>query len=204
MQQLCRNSGSTVTAVEKVITIALLYLAFLISYSLVNRTIPVSGSFDLTTTLDQRIPFVTAFVYPFYLAYVILPMPIFLLGNRTQLSVISVAFLAMLTLASIFFLLFPVRVPRPDAVPATLSGNIVARIYEADRPVCGFPSLHVGISFFVAFVSLKMSVCWGVVLLGFAFLTSLSVLFIKQHVVLDVIGGVVLSLAAYWGTRRFL
>ncbi len=199
-----QNNKLSPTIYEKIITVLFLYVAFVILYGTVNRIISIPGGFDLTTSLDRQIPFIPFFVYPFYLAYIIFPMPVLFIDNRAQMKIIATAFLSMLILACIVFLIFPVYVPRPDVTPGTFTQNIIVQIYEMDRPVCAFPSLHAAISFFAALIIFKISSRWGLLLLMFSLLTSLSVLFIKQHVILDIIGGFFLSTFVYWGFRRFL
>ena len=79
-------------------------------------------------------------------------------------------------------------------VPDSLSGSLVARIYRMDQPVCGFPSLHVSTSLLAALILLRERRVIGILSFVFFLLTAVSTLFIKQHVILDVLGGIMMAL----------
>ncbi|HUT52979.1 MAG TPA: phosphatase PAP2 family protein [bacterium] len=185
-----------ITITERGVFIAGVYALFFACYLLANRVISVGHCFDFTTRLDGSIPFIPEFIYPFYLAYVLILLPGLLVRDRRLLYRSGAGFAALIVVSCALFFLVPVYVPRPEAVPPTIAGALVAGVYQGDRPVCGFPSLHVSASMFAALTLLRERKGTGAVMLGFAALTALATLFVKQHVMLDVAGGVVLAMAA--------
>jgi pimeloyl-ACP methyl ester carboxylesterase len=148
------------------------------------------------------IPFVPEFVYPFYLAYVLILLPAVLIRERELLIRSAIAFAVLILVSCSLFVILPVHVPRPMNVPDSVAGMLVERIYRADRPVCAFPSLHVSTSLLAAVILMREYRLVGLLSLAFFFLTSVSTLFIKQHVFLDALGGVIMALAADWLVLR--
>ena len=104
---------------------------------------------------------------------------------------------ALIASSCVIFAVFPVYVPRPYAVPDTFAGGLVSFTYSTDRPVCGFPSLHVSMSLLTALIVLRERRFVGAVAMVFCALTSVAVLFVKQHVVADVAGGLAIAGACY-------
>ena len=187
------------------------YSVFFGIYGAVNQWIPAENGFDLTLGLDHQIPFVPEAVYPFWLAYVIIPAPAVLFRTRGELVQAGSTFVVLILLSCLIFVLFPVSVPRPQSLPDTLAGALVAHIYQVDQPVCGFPSLHVSASFLAARIGVRAHKVAGLLLFLFCLLTSVATLLIKQHVLLDVAGGVAIALITevfvdklWWCRRRAL
>jgi hypothetical protein len=162
------------TRFERLTYAVAVYGAFFLFYGTCNRLIPSSWCWDLTTPLDRAIPFVPAFVIPFYLTYGLILLPAWVLRERASLIRSALAFLVLIVISCLLFVAFPVRVPRPVQIPDSFAGNLLAVIYASDRPVCGFPS------------------------------TSVATLFVRQHVLADVIGGVLLALVVDAGINRSL
>lgn len=179
---------------QRVLWVVGAYTLFFVCYGAANRLIPVEACLDLTLPVDRATPFVPELVYPFWAAYVLIPCPALLVATRSELARAGIAFVVLILISAVLFVLIPVTVPRPTAVPDTVAGALVALIYASDRPVCGFPSLHVSASLLAALITLRIRPRVGLVLLAAWALTAASTLCIKQHVVLDVAGGTALGL----------
>ncbi|MEW6076644.1 MAG: phosphatase PAP2 family protein [Thermodesulfobacteriota bacterium] len=171
-----------------------IYALFFASYTLANRTVSLESAVNLTLPVDRAIPFIPEFVYPFYLLYGFIVLPSFLIKSRRLFYRSVAAFSSLIVMSAVIFLLFPVYVPRPEFVPDGLAGNMVASIYRMDRPICGFPSLHVSTSLLATLVVFRNSKAQGMLFSVMFLLTSAATLFIKQHVVLDAAGGIVMAL----------
>ena len=195
------SSTGRPSLLDRGLLLAFVYPAFFVPYGLVNRSIAVESGRNLTTELDRLTPFVPEFMYLFYLAYALPALGLFI-GARHRLLAAAGAVAALIAGSCIIFAVFPVTVPRPEALPDTLAGRLVATTYAADRPVCGFPSLHVSMSFLTALIVVRERRLVGVVAMVFCALTSVAVLFVKQHVVADVLGGLAIAGACYWLYRR--
>lgn len=173
----------------------MVYGLFIGGYALVNDRIAIETAADWAIPLDRWWPFVPAMVWPFLLEYVLLLVPALVARSRRRLVELAVAFALLVALSCLLFLLFPVRVTRPALLPDTLSGRLLAWLYLNDRPVCAFPSLHVSAVVLATLALFRERTRWGWLFLPFALATALSTLFVKQHVLADVAGGVALGLA---------
>jgi hypothetical protein len=179
-------------------TIVFLYTFFFLSYGLCNRLIPLSRCHDLATPLDARIPFVPAFVFPFWLTYLSILLPALVIRDRALFTRSAGALVVLIFSSCLLFLLFPVHVPRPETIPDSLAGRMVGLVYRLDRPVCAFPSLHVSASVLATAILFRRRRLWGRLFLPVAALSAVSTLFIKQHVLADLAGGVTLALLVDW------
>ncbi len=179
---------------ERVLTAVWIYGLFFFAYTLANRAVDPNSAVNLTIALDQLIPFVPEFIYPFYLLYGFIVLPSFLIRNRVLFYRTAAAFSALILLSVAFFFLFPVVVPRPEFVPDDLAEKLVFSIYRMDPPICGFPSLHVSASLLATLAVYRNSRIQGRIFLVMFLLTSAATLFIKQHVVLDAVGGILMAL----------
>lgn len=182
---------------ERALSAGGVYVVFVAGYGLANRYVPAAAGADLATALDRATPLVPEMVVPFYFAYLLVLAPALLVSARPLLWRATAAFGLLVAVSTALFFLFPVTVARPSPaeIPPGWAGKLLAAIYRHDRPVCGFPSLHVSASLLAALVVLRERRRVGAALLVLAALTAAATLFIKQHVLWDVAGGVGLALA---------
>lgn len=175
---------------------------YLLSFFLIER-LPMPVYWATQLPLDGRIPFCEWFVIPYCLWYVLLA------GTGAWLLFRDEAAFRryMLFLAVTFFLseavwllfpngqdLRPAAMPRENPLTA-----LVALLYRVDTNTNVFPSVHVVGSIGAALAvrdsqSAPGALCRGTAVL--AALICLSTVFIKQHSLLDVCGGLLLSWAA--------
>lgn len=142
--------------------------------------------------LDARIPFLPWFVY-FYLAWFFLlagtPLLLFYY-SRELFARYCAAMAALLAVAGIAFVVYPTCVIRPIP-PSGLSGWLVSVVYGADSLAANcLPSVHCASSMLFSAAALRCRRMprlykWGITVLSL--LICASTLFIKQHVVIDVI-----------------
>ena len=184
--------------VDRAAVCAIVYAFFFGAYALVNRSLPLASAADWSTPLDRGWPLVPWMIWPFYLTYSLILVPAIVTRSRQTLVRLAIAFTLLVAASCLLFVLLPVSVARPAVVPNSLSGRLLASIYRNDRPVCGFPSLHVSGAVLAAAVLFRERRGWGLLFAPFAFATSISTLFVKQHVVADVLGGAALGLAVEW------
>lgn len=108
------------------------------------------------------------------------------------------AFLTVMLVSYLGFLLFPTAAPRPAHVPGDGFAAWALRLaYEIDPPHGCLPSLHVAYSFVSALACWRVHRGVGAGALIWAALIGLSTLYTKQHYVLDVLAGALLAHAAY-------
>ncbi len=101
----------------------------------------------------------------------------------------------------IFFLLLPTTNLRPPVPGNGLWDHLLRFVYQVDAPTNLFPSIHCLVSWlcFLGARSLPRFPRWGVWLTGLtASAICLSTLTTRQHVAVDVLGGVLLAEVSYW------
>lgn len=178
----------------------LLYVPFYLAWFwLVERTI-TGDYWSCWLPIDDLIPFREEFVvfYVLWYPYMIV-MGLYLLFRDVPAFRRYMGFLMMgFTFCLAFYMLVPNGQDlRPAAFPRdNLFSRLVGRLYSVDTNTNVFPSMHVVGSLAVvysAFDSARLRSVWlkaGITVLGI--LISFSILFIKQHSALDLIGGAVL------------
>ena len=112
-----------------------LYALFYCSYVPANLHIPLSRCHNLSTGLDAAIPFIPEFMYPYYLHFPAMLFPAFFIKDAGELKRAVLAFGVLIIFSVAVFFIFPVHVPRPTSIPDTFAGQLVAFMYDHDRPV---------------------------------------------------------------------
>lgn len=182
-----------------------LYLpVYFISFYLLEKWTP--GSFwETSLPIDGKIPFIEQFVL-FYISWYpnLILTGFFLLikdpeGFKRYMWSIMIGFS--------FSLLFCLLVPncqelRPQQITdRNIFAKLVGCLYQIDTNTNVLPSMHViGVTFqvFAVFRTKAIKSVWiRVVSVVLAVLTVLSTLFIKQHAVLDVAAGLIVSGIVY-------
>ena len=108
------------------------------------------------------------------------------------------AYLTVMIVAYVGFLLYPTTAPRPDDVPGDgFSAWSLRLAYSLDPPHGCFPSLHVAYSFVSALTCYRVHRGVGVGAGLWAALIGCSTLYTKQHYVVDVVAGALAAYAAY-------
>ena len=177
---------------------------YLLSFVLLEH-MPASGYWPTQLPLDDAIPFCEYFVIFYCLWYVLLiGVGLYLLFRDRDAFRRYMQFLAItFFLSELIWVLVPNGQDlRPAVMPRdNLFTALISALYRIDTNTNVFPSVHV-----VGAVGAALAVWdshslrhrkmlrWGVVVL--AALICVSTLFVKQHAILDVVSGLMLSLLA--------
>lgn len=184
----------------------LVYCIWIVVFEAVGRYAATLPTRDLTTWLDRLIPLVPEFIWPYELCYVFPFLPLFAIKdfhrfNRMLLSIIFANFSAF-----IVYLIFPIAFPRPE-LGHSLSERILYLEYAGDfYPGANkLPSLHVTFAWLVYFACRKqrLSNAGDLIVLLTATLITLSTMFVKQHIILDVVAGILWAFAAWGAANHF-
>jgi membrane-associated phospholipid phosphatase len=181
-----------------------IYIVWLFVFDSVGRTSAQLPSHDLTLSVDRSIPFVPEFVWIYLLGYIYPLLPLLAVKDwhRFNTSVLAVMLGNMVAYTAYFLL--PVSFPVP-AMTAGLSAKVLGFHNWLDfHPGANkIPSFHVA-SVWISYLACRRQRLrrWGdgAVFAGAA-LVTLSTLFVKKHLVLDVVAGVLLALAAWFAAR---
>jgi membrane-associated phospholipid phosphatase len=180
---------------------ALFYVVWIVVIEVVGRFAATLPGADLTTSFDQRIPLLPGFVWVYQICYYfpLLPLVIAQDWHRFNRGLLAIVVANLPALA--MYLLVPVHIARPE-LGHSLSERVLHFIYTTDyQPSANkLPSLHVVFAWLVFLMCRRQGLPrWGEWTVGaLAILISLSTLFIKQHILYDVVSGTVWAFAA-WG-----
>jgi membrane-associated phospholipid phosphatase len=182
-----------------------LYGAWLLAFGSVGRIAAHLPSADLTIPLDRLIPLVPLFIWPYILCYIFPFLPLVAMKDWHRFNRAFLAIILANVTAYLFYVTLPVAFPRPE-LGASLSDRILAWQYQVDfHPGANkLPSLHVAFIWIVAIACRKQRLGRfgdALVVLS-AGVISLSTLFVKQHIILDVVTGAALGFAAWFAAKR--
>lgn len=173
---------------------------YLLAYLLLER-LPNRPWHPTQLPLDRLVPFCPWFVIPYCLWYPLLAgTGVWLWLRRPAAFRRYMAFLAAsFLLSALIWVLFPsIQNLRPAVLPQNSPlAALVAGLYRLDTPTNVFPSVHVVGSAGAALAvwdgaGPRSPLTWAAGIL--AALICLSTVFIKQHALADVAGGMALSL----------
>lgn len=178
-----------------------IYLIMSAAYKLFNY--PRARVYDLTIGLDRLIPFTKEFIVFYYIWYGFLAVTILclLLKDRDNYFKYLKGLSLGLIGAYITYTFFQSTVPRPEVIGNDIFAVMVKQIYAIDNPYNCFPSIHVFTTVYGCFVIGKSCFKNNKVFTGAVYISGiliiLSTLFVKQHVVLDAVGGSALAYLVY-------
>ena len=155
------------------------------------------------STLDDKIPFLEIFIIPYlgWFAYCAFFFFLFLLMYDMEDFFKNAAFFFTgMTLFLIISSIWPnIQYLRPTVMPRdTIFTHLVTNLYKTDTPTNLWPSIHVynAIGTHLAVANSKRFSKWlkGRSLI-FCISVILSTMFLKQHSVIDVLGGIIFAVA---------
>jgi len=154
-------------------------------------------------TLERSIPFIPWTIWIYFSFFLFIGSTVFRVEDKLFWQFIASAALAA-TIAWCIVLLLPITAVRPD--PALIESDLYRQIYTlvhaADPHHISFPSLHVAVTWICNFLLWNRS--WRGLRIALGIGISLSTLFTKQHLVPDVIGGVLLAWFCVWLTGKVM
>lgn len=171
----------------------LLLLVSFIAYGLMNRD--WGNARNLIIALDNQIPLIPASVFVYHLwapTLFLVLLYLFVHARRAYRAMLVSIFVAAI-LAFTMFYFFTSTVVRPEINPTTLATQILHLTYQIDAPFACFPSYHVLTISIAAYFFLKFGKTppQKPLFLVWTGLICLSTLLTKQHVILDLIGGLI-------------
>ena len=162
---------------------------------------------SLALSVDDRIPFFAPFIIFYILAYVQWIINYLLIAREGKAfcyhfiygDVISKLF------CLVFFLFFPTTLVRPEVTGHSICDQLVRLVYQIDAPVNLFPSIHCLESWCCIHAALRMKKTprWYLpITIVMSFCVFASTLLVKQHVFVDIFGGILVFEAGYYLARK--
>lgn len=155
--------------------------------------------------LDSHIPFVKEFVLAYYFWFVYMSVGLLYLGFTSKMDFYRMElFLSLgMVISFIVFILYPnAQFARPSVLGKDVFSSLVNFIYAHDGTNNVFPSIHVCNALGVHTALINCNKLKDKTLLkSLSFVATLlicaSTVFIKQHSIIDVVGGVILATIIY-------
>lgn len=163
--------------------------------------------YDFTMAVDEAIPLVPIFILIYVFCYVEWVVGYILIARESKeycFQYVAADIIAKI-ICLIFFCLVPTTYVRPE-LGTGIFNDMIAFIYKMDGPVNLFPSIHCLESWMCFRSSIKMQKVpkiYKIFTLIYAFLVFLSVVFVKQHVFIDIIGGILVMELGLWIAKKF-
>ena len=183
----------------------LAYLVWIIVFEAVGYYAATLPTRDVTLPLDRRIPLISAFIWPYLLCYVFPFLPLVIVKDWHRFNRALLAVILANAAAFLIYILLPIAFPHPE-FGSSLSDRALALQFRYDfKPGANkLPSLHVTYAWIVFLLCKKQGL--GLVRERLIFLTaaliSVSTLFVKQHIFLDVLAGAAWAFAAWFAAGR--
>ncbi len=179
------------------------WIGYFILYFLTENLIPVERCTPIHSPLDDMIPFCEGFVvfYVSWYALIVICLLIFMLYDVQSFRDLSGFIIITQVVAMIIYILWP---SRQDLRPLVFERHnfftwFLGIIYGFDTSTGVCPSLHVAYSIGIGSVWLKKkdaSPVWKAILVVWLVLICASVVFVKQHSIVDVFAALPLGLLA--------
>ena len=181
------------------------WVGYFAAYFLTENLIPAEVCHPVHCALDDRIPFCEWFILPYVSWYLLIigSLGWFLLFDVDSFKKLQTYIILTQVIAMTVYTLFPNRQDlRPEVFPRenALTG-LVAFLYSFDTNTGVCPSLHVGYSLGIASTWLREKGVPGWAKTAIALwcgVICLSVVFVKQHSVVDILAAIPMCLFAEW------
>jgi len=181
-----------------------LMFAFLVAYFLAGYfacsfvNMQKAGYFDLSFPCEANIPFIPFFIIGYISVYLGLILTYAVIDDFPVFKRTFYFFLVLSTIHFVIFLLIPVKMVRPELVdPDGIMALLTKYYYYIDNPVNCFPSLHVSYPLACTLMLWNYKRPWGYVMALFTLFIAVSVILVKQHYIIDVIGSATITLPLY-------
>lgn len=153
---------------------------------------------------DNKIPFVPVFIIPYVGYFFYSPVAVILLWNTKYIYAFLITYSLSYILAEIFWYFVPNGVKRMPIAKKDIFSRFTSFIHLHDDDTNGFPSAHVITSIICSyFLALafpqSLIIIWTI-----SFLICISTVLVKQHYILDVLGGILFSIVSIMLVSLFM
>ncbi|MCA3176325.1 MAG: phosphatase PAP2 family protein [Burkholderiales bacterium] len=192
-----------VTERNRLSMIAVGYLMFCLFYlgapHLASRS-PVTVP---TLWLDTLIPFIPLAVWVYLSQFALLFCAIWYAPNTMTRSIAFYSMLLASASAALIFIAFPTILPRYPVEDYGATALLWQGLYAVDVPSNCFPSLHAALAVIAVFPLYRRGDIFKIVAPLWALAIMFAAMATKQHVVLDILGGLVLALPCLMLITRY-
>ncbi|MFQ5769266.1 MAG: phosphatase PAP2 family protein [bacterium] len=182
------------------------YAIWIVSFQIVGRYAATLNTHDPTMAIDQMIPLLPDFIWFYELCYIFPLFPLFVIQDFHRLNITLLSIILANVSAFVVYLVYPVAFPRPE-LGQSIAEKILNLEYATDfYPGANkLPSMHVTFAWFVYFAvrGQKLGKIGEMFIFFLTVMITISTLFVKQHIVMDVAAGVLWALLT-WELAKYL
>ena len=175
----------------------LVFLFFEVGYLWAGAGHSAHTAWRVDTWLDRQLPLLPFFIVFYMLGYFFVLSPAFLLRRREEFQAGISVFVLMLGLAFIIFHFFPVYMYKQIAYGTDFFSSLTRYQQRMDVPYNNLPSLHVTLNVYawlLIFSHTSRRALWW---LPLPVCIVLSTVLVKQHLLLDLLAGLLLAIAGF-------
>ncbi len=147
--------------------------------------------------LDNQIPFLRWTIWFYVSQYLIIPFSFVLVKKTENYTSMFYSMLLATLFSCTIFLLYPTSINRPETLDSSLIDTVRWLLYQLDSPTNCFPSLHVALACLSGVFIAREYRWFGIVSWIWSSLIIISTMTLKQHYVIDVIGGIAIATLSY-------
>ncbi|OQC01709.1 MAG: PAP2 superfamily protein [Firmicutes bacterium ADurb.Bin099] len=192
--------------INDLLKVTLIFIGIFIIQSMVywGTQFLVKNPHMLGSKLDDKIPFIPVFIFPYVIWFVLLFTIQFILyfySLQTYALYVMSLFIVDIT-SGIIYLVYPTTFIRPEPEGDSFSVKVVRFIYSHDKKILScLPSLHCSLStLFIlsALYATGLPLFLKLIIIIFSLLVIVSTVFVKQHVIIDVITAIPLAVISWY------
>jgi len=181
-------------ATKRLAAIIILIILFLLTYTTTNH-FSIWGPWQLPMfNIEKNIPFIPWSVSIYLSVYLLIIIALIIIPKNKFKPAIYGMF-GIMIIHGLFFLIIPTTYPRPN-FPLDISAinyYLYKFLIAADLPQNCFPSQHVSMCIFLSIFIYLINKKIGAIFLLWSLLIIMSTLTLKQHYILDVLGGLIVA-----------
>ena len=173
---------------------SLIFLSFY--FCIENYNLDRENYYHPMLSFENSIPKISFFVIFYLLAYPLGILPFILIKEKELLKKTLKAYLIIITISTIIYLIFPTEIIKPDLNLNNFFDRIIFS-FRIISPHNILPSLHASLMLLSTLICNIKYKKLGKFLYIFTIFVGLSTLFTKQHYILDVITSFLLAFIAF-------
>lgn len=152
---------------------------------------------ELDIFIDNIIPLVPFFIIFYFIGYIFVFAPIFIIKQRKECYLLAFTYFLILSFSFYVFRAIPIVMYKQFAYGEDIFSKFTYLQQRIDTCFNNFPSLHVSQNLFAFLFIRDRHKVLGKYLLPIVILIICSTLFVKQHLFVDVLGGILLAFISF-------
>ena len=148
-------------------------------------------------SFESRIPFIPELFPLYFLAVPIVFLPLVIIKNKDLFKKTIKAYLVNFVISGLFYLVYPTKIPRPPIIGDEIYHQTINFFYGIIPAYNLIPSFHASLLTLSTLVIRRENKKIGNFLIILTTVILITTLFVKEHYLIDLITGVILSILIY-------